>query len=372
MRVLHVTPSFSPCIGGIEKVVHQLALGLATRGVETAVAHVAPNLRYGREQLGTLAVWRVPLIGHRLFGLSPALRGIMHGYDLLHVHDPQLMALTFNAAVAGGSKPLVLSTHGGYYHTSRHRAFKALHERFLLRSMLSTYDRVLATSLADQAHFSRFSAAVDLAENGVETVRFAKIHGENRSFRQWIYWGRLSRNKRLDRAIDLARLAVDAGENVDFLITGPDFDDLTGSLKAHIASRGLEKHVQVKPALDDVELDRELATRGVYVTASEHEGFGLGVVEALAAGLLILCRDIAPLNGFVSDRSNGFFLAFDGSERDRRALVELLSATPDQQRMMSLGARRAAERYSWEAAVARFAAIYADVLASRSLTGSTA
>jgi len=46
----------------------------------------------------------------------------------------------------------------------------------------------------------------------------------------------------------------------------------------------LQDAVRFEPYLDKAALHAELAQRGVYITASEHEGFGLSLVEALAAG----------------------------------------------------------------------------------------
>lgn len=367
MRVLQVTPSFTPETGGLEKVVSQLAQGLASVGVKSGIAHVRPLLRPGLETLGDVDVWRIPQIGHRLAGVAPGLRRVVQHYDVIHVHDPQVMALSLNASVFSAGKVVVLSTHGGYWHTQRLRWLKRAHERSTLPWLLSHYDRVLATSGADLAHFSRFCRNIVLAENGVETVRFASIPDKGRSMNRWIYWGRLSPNKRLDTTLELARAARDAGIEIDFLITGPDSDGLGPDLLRRIEAAGLSGWVRLAPPLTDAELDQELATRGLYVTATEHEGFGLGVVEAMAAGLIVACRDVPPINGFVAAGKTGQFFDFDGGERDTARLVSLLSLDTLRQRAMSTAARTAAQTYGWGDATAKFLDLYAELSVAKGL-----
>jgi alpha-1,3-mannosyltransferase len=101
-------------------------------------------------------------------------------------------------------------------------------------------------------------------------------------------------------------------------------------------------------------LSAELSKRGVFITASEHEGFGISVVEAMAAGLMVVCRDISPLNRFFTAGESGSFLNFDGSAEDLQRLDGILASTHDKTAAVSQAARAAAMQYDWAAAVPRF------------------
>jgi alpha-1,3-mannosyltransferase len=363
MRVLHITPAYAPAIGGIEKVVGRLAHDIAPYAWDADVAHVATGNAFVREESETGDVWRIPLLGHRIVGLAPRLGDIAAKYDLLHVHDTQLMSITLSSRLWGRGRPMVLSTHGGFHHTSRLGRAKSLHEKLLMPHMLAPYRRILASSNADFDYFGRFSDKVMLAENGVECARFRRIPDAGRTALRWIYWGRLSRNKRVDAAIRVVGDMVRAGFDIDFLITGSDPDGLMADLNGQVEASGLSGHVTIRPPLPDADLDRELAGRGVYITASEYEGFGLSVVEAMAAGLVVLCRDMPPLNGFITEGKTGIFLSFDGSAADTDKLLTLLSSGDEQRAAMSLNAREKADEYSWDRAAPRFADIYRQVLA---------
>ena len=162
-RILQITPVYAPSLGGIEDVVRALAAGAVRAGCACDVAEVRTSNRvFSRERIDLSFVFRVPLYGHRLVGIAPRLRELIANYDLLHVHDPQVTALSANALISGRGKPLVLSTHGGFFHTAKFPLAKQLHRRISLGPMLAGYTAILASSETDQRTFAAFSRRVEL------------------------------------------------------------------------------------------------------------------------------------------------------------------------------------------------------------------
>ncbi len=367
MRVLSITPTFFPALGGLEQVVLELALRVREHGVTMDVAHVATGLERISETIDGVTVHRIPLYGNRAVGWAPALRKLARGYDLLHVHDPQLMAVSANVRFTCGSLPAVLSTHGGFWHTDRGYALKRVYESTLLRGAAGHYRRVLASSVGDYDYFKRYVERISLCSNGVHVKQFNAVVPDRRGdLTRWIYWGRLSRNKRVDLVIDYAADARRRGFPVDLLVCGKDVDGLMPALKAQVERLQLQGAVRFEEFLDDAALRSELARRSVYVTASEHEGFGLSVVEAMAAGLIVICRDMVPLNSFIEHGTSGWLQQFDGGSADHERLAELLRTPPDQAALMSTAARAAASVHDWDVAVPRFVRQYRDALGVRS------
>jgi alpha-1,3-mannosyltransferase len=365
VRVLQVTPTFHPEIGGIATVVDELTSQLGPHRIDSEVAHISVAHRKLREELlAGKRVWRVPMLGNRLVGLAPQLRDVVKGFDLIHVHDPQLAALTANVVFFGGGIPAVLSTHGGYHHTKRLAYWKRAHEKLLLRSALNTYTMILASSSADHSRFSQFSRRVVLCPNGVNVDRFRLSQKKSRCANRWIYWGRLSRNKRLDRVIACVAQARRIGYDVNLCICGPDFDGISDELTRQIAVEGLSEFVELKPFLSIDALREELTDRTVFITASEHEGFGLSIVEAMAAGCLIVCRDMEPLNGFVQERKNGIFLRFDGKSDDESRLTQLLQLDEAAVAQGANVSQSQAGSYGWQSAITAFIDSYRNALAT--------
>jgi len=366
MRVLQVTPTFFPEVGGIETVIEELTNQLTAQHIESEIAYVSTSHKKFRAVTNdSKRVWQIPLVGGRLFGLAPRLVDVVRQFDLIHVHDPQLAAITANVVLFGAGKPAVLSTHGGYHHTKRFAYWKRAHERVLLRSALNVYESVLASSASDYAHFSQFSSRVVLCPNGVNVDRFRLPLRTSARANRWIYWGRLSKNKRLDQVIACVAQARRAGFDVDLCICGPDFDSIGDDLLCQIMTEGLGEYVQVKPFLPIESLKDELAKRTVFITASEHEGFGLSIVEAMAAGCLIVCRDLPPLNNFVKAGLNGIFLQFDGTSDDRARLTALLLMEESAVARGSQISQERAASYGWESAITAFIDSYREALAER-------
>jgi len=355
VRILHITPTYRPTIGGIESVVENLVKQLSHMGYVADVAHLSVGAQRRVDHLDGITVFRLPIYGNRLVGLAPGLAAIAKNYDLLHVHDPQLTAISLSVMACGAGMPAVLSTHGGFWHTQQYRLWKGLYEKLAIRRILRCYGNVLATSCNDLAYFQQYTDRITLAENGVDVGRFRNLAAAGpRDPHNWIYWGRLSRNKRLDIAVDYVFRLRNAGVPVTLTIAGRDFDGLGQTLKAEIARLGLADSVSLCAAPDNDTLLDMIGRAGLFFTASEHEGFGLSIVEAMAAGLAVFCRDIAPMNGFFSGAGNNLLLKFEDAEHDLAEMTAFFTTWNDG------GVRRysenpaTAERYAWSNVVQRY------------------
>jgi alpha-1,3-mannosyltransferase len=374
LKILSITPTYLPEVGGIESFVRELATRISRGGSQVDVAHVsASHPAFAVSEMDGINVYRVPIVGNRLVGYARGLGRLASGYDLLHVHDPQLMLLTANVMLQCRDIPAVLSPHGGFRHTAQHQAFKQFHERFLMRRLLRHYRKILPGSDSDMSYFSAFTDHLEKNEPGVNFSKF----GSGRSTgvpdpARWIYWGRWSRNKRIDAVIDTIALARDNGIAIDLLIAGPDFDKLGESLQAKIDSLGLGASIRMRPYIEDAALMDELQQRTVFITGSEYEGFGIGIVEAMAAGKIVVCRDIRPINGFVDKSETGFFLDFDNGPNDLATLREITSLDAARCEAMSAAAQRKAKRYDWEPVALRFAELYAKALCGPGRTAPSA
>lgn len=367
MKILSITPTYFPEVGGIESVVRELARQMTGDALRVDIAHVSPkHAEASMSRIDGLDVYRVPVTGNRLAGYARGLGELASGYDLLHVHDPQLMMLTGNVLLQCGRIPAVLSTHGGFHHTKRHKAFKWAHEHLLMRSLLKHYRKILAVSESDASYFGGFSRRVEKCENGIAFAKFQQgLNNGAPDPLKWIYWGRWSRNKRIDAVIDTVALARDHGIDIDLLIAGPDFDQLGEGFKSKIAALQLGDRVKLHPYIEDADLMRELRARTVYITGSEYEGFGVGILEAMAAGKIVLCRDMEPINAFVEPGDSGFFLDFDGGARDLSVVREVVGLDAPRCTAMSGAAQRLAKRHDWEVVAGQFTDHFAAVVGAR-------
>lgn len=357
MRVLHITPTYRPEIGGIETVIEKLCQNLNERNYDSEVAYLAPGLTNSRTEISGVRIHNVGLIGHKLLGISPRLQQIAENFDLLHVHDPQMFALSINVALFGKGKPAVLSTHGGFHHTKNLSWIKSSHERFLLKKVLGRYSAVLASSESDLEWISKYTERAILCQNGVDIFNFgASIEPNQRSPWDWIYWGRFSANKRIDLSLKLAEFARSLGKPVTLTFCGRDFDGTGANIRSYCEYKKYS-WVKFETADDNEELLELIKANGVFVTSSEYEGFGLTAIEALSAGLPVICRNIRPLNNFVSDEC-GLTIDFLIDDFDSAGFESFLGRLETEYKELSANAVFAANKYDWSTAILPFMSAY--------------
>lgn len=362
MRVLHVTPTYYPNVGGIEAVIRNMCVGLAHRGHFVGVAHIGPGLAREDVTMEGIPLHRIPLLGNRLVGLAPGLRKIAGDYELIHVHDPQLLAITASVLLYARGIPRVLSTHGFAGHTSNYALIKKLHSRFILRRALAGYKAVLASSKTDHEHARANADHARLFENGVDVASFSPVASiVGRDPRRWLYWGRIAANKRPDLLVDLVCELARRGEDVRLTIAGRPFDDMAASLEKRCEALGMNDRIRILPPLETDELLRQIGKAGLFVSASEYEGFGLTFIEAMAGGLCIVSRDAPPMSQFVRDSAAGVAVDFENIPHAADQVQELMNRHSHAMRERAINY---AERFDWNGKIGELEGVYSEVAGS--------
>lgn len=98
--------------------------------------------------------------------------------------------------------------------------------------------------------------------------------------------------------------------------TGPAYTALTD----HIAAHGIEEQVSFHPNVSYIDCRKAYADHDLFILASEKEPAGISIMEAMAAGLAVICSDDAGLAYCVEDGRNGFrFRANDLNDLRQKA-----------------------------------------------------
>ena len=115
--------------------------------------------------------------------------------------------------------------------------------------------------------------------------------------------------------------------------------DLTAALDENARTK-----VEVLVDIDDERREELLASSGVFVSASTRESFGLVLIEAMSAGLPVVCPD-TPVNREVTG-GNAVFCRTDAE--DLGDLVADLLADPGEgARLSAVGRAHVGDRYTW-------------------------
>ncbi|RJT07984.1 glycosyltransferase family 4 protein [Halococcus sp. IIIV-5B] len=197
--------------------------------------------------------------------------------------------------------------------------------------------------------------------NGVEYERYQRPDIDTEEGRLVVV-GRLTKRKRQDRLIHAVRQLRDDGYDVrlDILGDGPMRD----RLERLIADLDLDAHVTMQGFVDEDEKFDLLNRAELFVFASTQEGFGIVLLEAMAAGLPIVAKYLPVYEDFFIDGENGYLLRdSNGSTDEFVAAVQDVLDSPSIRDEMKSKNLRTAERYSWSTVAARTETILATTIA---------
>ncbi len=129
MRILQVADRFYPVVGGVEKHVEDLCFNLIKLGHRADVcclnryAHSSKKLK-SREIYRGINIYRIPYLKLSAekdlpYRVAPKILKIIKPYDIIHVHGLGFFSDTLSITKPFHKKPLILSTHGGMFHTKK-------------------------------------------------------------------------------------------------------------------------------------------------------------------------------------------------------------------------------------------------------------
>jgi len=147
-----------------------------------------------------------------------------------------------------------------------------------------------------------------------------------------------------------------------YVIVGTGEDAYERQLKALAVRLGIEDHVHFVGFQDDV--TPFLSALSLYVHPARMEGFGIAVVEALAAGKAVVATRVGGLPEVVDHGSTGLLVPADHPGELTAAILLLLHDDVRRKAMGERGAQVARERFNVTASVSAVQRLYIQVLSA--------
>jgi alpha-1,3-mannosyltransferase len=232
--------------------------------------------------------------------------------------------------------------------------------------ILRRLDCVIADSRSDEAAFRAVIPQIRRIDNGVDCESFAAVRGLMHHDRpRFLYFGRIARNKRVHSLIDV--FAELSRRRIEFsaTIAGADFDDLLPQLKAKVTVMRLEDRVRFAGDVSQQELLNLVRDSDYFINASEYEGFGISVVEAMAAGRVVIVSLIEAFKDLVSDGVNGFLVDFRDPQAAANRVIAILEDRREVKDAVAERAAATARWFSWERRADEFVSLYREMFERR-------
>jgi alpha-1,3-mannosyltransferase len=367
VRVVQVTRQFFPAIGGLEEAVLRLAKQLKHRHhIEIEILTLdrvfsEPHRRLPETDLvDGMTVARIPYWGSRRYPIAPKVVSSIRSADLVHVHGVDFFFDFLAWTAPYHRKPLVASTHGGFFHTKFARHMKGVYFRTGTAYSCRAYTQILATSESDAKIFRKIAAEkVAVIPNGVDTEKWADCSSSHLK-PCLIYFGRLSTNKRVHLWFPVLKELRRSGDWK--LIIAGRADDVTFDSLEQVASRHeVRDAVSFVSSPSSRQLGQLIAEASYYVSASEHEGFGISAVEAMSAGLVPVLSPIPAFKGLIQG-APGLILDPEKPTAAANLIQQLHWENTGSVEAIRRRLRSAALTYDWRSASDLTAAVYRKIL----------
>lgn len=343
MDILICNYEYPPLGGGGGVVTAQLVDQLAKRHNITVLTSQAFDLPEESIENGARIV-RVPVIGRtkKAAGSLPSLlsyvpRAIRRGrmlirenrFDVINTHFAVPTGPVGDKLARQADIPNILSVHGGdlydpskWMSPHRHAVLRSLIRRLMKRAY-----RVVGQSENTNANVGRFyTRDIDpvLIPLGIErpTIRPAlrADYGLAPDDVLLVTVGRLVARKALDQLLALTARLKERRVHLLVIGTGPE----EAGLKAKAEELDIVSHVHFLGALSDQEKFDILGMSDLYVSTSQHEGFGLVFLEGMAAGLPVVCYDHGGQTDFLADGETGHVVPLNDRETIIRRVERLV------------------------------------------------
>lgn len=365
--MLHITTDFVPGTGGLERFVRDLAVLSRSAGIDTSVLclnRIAGDTQRlpPRDMIDGIPVRRLAFLDLKYYKPVLLPLGTLGHADILHVHGIGA-PLDFVAATRWiHRKPIVVSTHGGIFHTSTLSGLKNAYFALVRRLVLPRADRVVACGEADRRLFAEHGVTNTITiDNGIDLGPFSAAEGScDRVPNRLLFVGRIAPSKSVDHLIRTVAEVRRRGIPATLRIIGPDRYRLNDGLRTLAGELGLADAVSILGEVAETDLAREFNQADLFVSASRHEGFGISTVEAMAGGAIPLLNRIPAFEYLLSAKSvsPGMLCDFADTSASAEAAVTLLSGDRP---ALRAAARTRATDFSWDRIIPMWRKLYESI-----------
>jgi mannosyltransferase len=240
------------------------------------------------------------------------------------------------------------------------------HHSWITRWLIAQMDAIIATSDISASYLKRGATVIP---HGVDTDVYAPPQDRAAAFAESGLggryavgcFGRVRAQKGSDVFVDAMCRLLPRYPDFTAVMVGaitPEQIVFANDLKRRIEAAGLQSRIVILGELAIEEVQRWYQRLTIYAFTSRNEGFGLTLIEAMAAGAALVAARAGAAELVVEDGINGV-LVRPGDVDALVAALEPLMRDPASAAAMGLRARqRVLEKFSLDAEADRIAAVY--------------
>jgi glycosyltransferase involved in cell wall biosynthesis len=384
LRILFCNYEYPPLGGGGGVVMAALARELARRHEVTVLTSQACGLAAAESDHGVRVI-RVPVFFRKELAVAnfPSMlaylpmataRGMLlakrGAFDVVNTHFAVPTGPAGQLLAAYHRVPNVLSIHGGDLYDPSKKLSPHRHAllRFAVRRMLLAADTVVGQSRNTVGHVEHIygvTRPVKLIPLGIDrppavAAASREEFGVPRDAFVVVTVGRLVARKSTVQLVKALGASQRTAAHLLIVGDGPDGP----AIRRAASELGIADRVHMLGQVSDAEKYRALAVSDVFASTSQHEGFGLVFLEAMAFGLPVLCYDHGGQTDFLTTGKTGHVLHLNDFEAFTQAIADMHD---NSQRRAEMGRynRTAVEEYFIDRCAERYEAVFREAMEQR-------
>ncbi|MHC4202640.1 MAG: glycosyltransferase family 4 protein [Planctomycetota bacterium] len=382
MKVLVVTASYPPEIGGIAAHCHHLCRTLASHGHRVRAVALCRNVQESSvtDEDG-VEVHRLRW-HHRIgpvrysagkFRLRRAVAGLLKkdSYDVVHIHGHGYEARATRKLPR--RTPLVGTMHSSIYLA---KAATARGRRILKRA-LGRLDVVTAPSTeicevtdslglpAGACVFVPNAVDTDVFRPGVDGEALAREFGVDRARPVVVCARRMAPKNGVIYFARAVKAILERHPEALFVFAGAGDPEYTNEVMAVIRQDGVLDSCRFPGVVPNDRMPGVMSLADVSVLPSLVEATSITGLESMAAGLPVVGTNVGGIPEIVSDDAQGLLVPPADPEALAEAVSRVLSDKGLASRLGAAARERAVKEFSWDRITARFEELYAEAASRR-------
>lgn len=364
MKILQVTPFFSPVHGGSAEAPYHLSKELVKRGHEVAIYSSDFEFRQAyiilspEVKIHAFKTWLSLAAFHMTPGIIKKAKEEIRHLDIIHMHNYrtfQNIVMHHYAKKCG--VPYVLQAHGSLTTFFQKGWLKRTFDAVWGHKILRDASKVIAVTNTEAEQYKSMGInedEIEIVPNGIDLSEFANLPRRGEFRRKYdlgdnqkiiLYLGRIHKIKGLDLLSKAFAELLEPLNDIKLVIAGPD-DGYLPSLKKLITGLEISNKVLFTGPLYGQDKLNAYVDADVYVLPSVYEIFGITVLEACACGLPVIVTDRCGIADEIGGQA-GLVIHYD-KEQLQHALSYMLENDQLRQDFSKMGKLLVREKFSWE------------------------
>jgi glycosyltransferase involved in cell wall biosynthesis len=382
-RLLIVTHTFLPHVGGIERVVYEQGKRLMRHGfkvtvltsrMNTADNYVVDDIRvHCYNSLNQAFGLGIPYPIPKINSFKPFLKRVNEA-DLVHVHGHPYLSSLYAAKLAKHiGKPVVVTQHNTFieYESGFWDQVEWLNDATVGKQVLKSADKIITVSNATKRYVLSLGAKPEktsVLHNGVDIDRFKPSTQARATIRRKLNIPRdatviltvrrLVYKNGVDTLLESAQIAAKQNPKIVFLAVGkgPDLEPV----QTRIRQLEITNNFKLAGFVPDAELPAFYNAADLFVLPSKSgEGLPLVALEAMSTGLPVIATDVGGIKEIML-KDHGRLVPPDDPQKMAKVILELAQTKLQAQKnsLHDISERK----FGWEGNVKSLIEIYEELI----------